>query len=101
MGRRVRRIGDPLGSTQPGDAMSAERTDMHLLQELVRLHRMNITVREIARTLGISPNTERKYRMALKGSGLLEGDPSQLPELEHIHNILNEAIPPRLPSQQP
>lgn len=35
------------------------RTDMHKVQELVRLHRMGTGAREVARLLGISPNTER------------------------------------------
>ncbi len=41
--------------------MSAKRTDMHRLQELVRLHRMGTGAREVARLLRMSPNTERDY----------------------------------------
>jgi len=38
--------------------------------------------REVARLLGVSPNTERLYRETLSAVVLLEGNPEQLPELE-------------------
>lgn len=46
---------------------------MHRLQDLVRLHRLGTGAREVARLLGMSPNTERDYRLALGEAGLLEG----------------------------
>jgi hypothetical protein len=49
------------------------RVDMDRLQELVRLHRMGSGGREVARLLGMSPNTERTYRIVLEASGLLAG----------------------------
>ena len=52
---------------------------MFQLQELVRLHRMGSECREVARLLGISPNTERKYRLALLAAGVLSGSPGELP----------------------
>ena len=54
---------------------------MHRLQDLVRLHRLQVPVRQIAKQLGISPNTERRYRLAIAEAGLLEGDPGDLPAL--------------------
>jgi len=36
-----------------------ERIEMHRLRELVRLHRQGTGAREVARLLGMSPNTER------------------------------------------
>ena len=39
------------------------RVDMDRLQELVRLHRMGTGDREVARLLGMSPNTERVSRV--------------------------------------
>jgi len=54
---------------------------MHRLQELVRLHRLDVEVRTIARLLKMSPNTERDYRRALEAAGLLAGSPEELPEL--------------------
>ena len=64
--------------------MRKERIDMHRLQELVRLHRQGCCGREVARLLGMSPNTERKYREALKAEGLLFDD-KELPDLETLH----------------
>ena len=66
--------------------MGAERVEMHLLQDLVRLHREKRGRREVARILGISPNTEKKYRRALQAEGLMEGNPATLPEAEVLRN---------------
>lgn len=57
---------------------------MHRLEELVRLHRMGTRVREVARLLGMSPNTERAYRQALEVAELLRGPVSTLPALEEL-----------------
>ena len=64
--------------------MSQKRTQMDQLQELVRLHRMGTGCREVARLLGISPNTERQYREILDGEGLLAGPVEALPELVEL-----------------
>ena len=69
---------------------------MHRLQELVRLHRLGTGAREVARLLGMSPNTEREYREALGTAGLLDGPADALPELDG----LKAAVPNRLPRQQ-
>lgn len=74
--------------------MSARRTDMHRLQELVRLHRIGgSTVHDIARMLGMSPNTERLYRNALKEVGLLTGPVRDLPELAALRSAVEAALP--------
>jgi transposase len=77
--------------------MSMRRVDMDRLQELVRLHRMGTGAREVARVLGMSPNTEREYRLALTAEGLLAGEVGDLPMLE----VLRAAIERRLPSTAP
>ncbi|HXQ22293.1 MAG TPA: hypothetical protein VN812_11515, partial [Candidatus Acidoferrales bacterium] len=64
--------------------MSQQRTEMDQLQELVRLHRMGTGYREIARLLGISPNTERQYREMLAAEGLLAGAVDALPALAEL-----------------
>ena len=64
--------------------MSAPRTDMHRLQELVRLFRMGIGVRERARLLGMSTRTEREYREAIAHAVLLEGSPAEPPEAAEL-----------------
>ena len=66
---------------------------MHRLQELVRLHRLGTRVREVARLLKMSPNTERAYRVALQAGGVLEGSPTELPELEELKRVVETHRP--------
>jgi len=73
---------------------------MHRLQELVRLHRMDTGAREVARLLRMSPNTERKYRVALGKAALLAGDPGDLPSHEALKAAVLEHEPPRPSPQQ-
>jgi transposase len=80
--------------------MTAQRTDMHRLQELVRLHRQGTGAREVARLLGMSPNTERHYREALDEAGALAGDPQEVPELEELKRLVEARTPAKLPPQQ-
>lgn len=72
---------------------------MHRLQELVRLFRLGCGAKEIARLLKMSPNTERKYREALKEAKILEGDAEELPDLEVLQMAINAAMPPKPPPQ--
>ena len=76
------------------------RIDMHRLQELVRLHRMGTGARDVARTLRMSPNTERRYREALRLACLLEGDPEDLPELGELREAVLAELPPKKVPQQ-
>lgn len=73
---------------------------MHRLQELVRLHRMGTRSREVARLLGMGPNTEREYREAIAKAALLEGDADQVPALEELKAAVLAHRPPVLPPQQ-
>ena len=75
--------------------MSRKRKDMHQLQELVRLHRLGTGAREVARLLGVSPNTEREYRIAFGKAGLLEGPVEELPGLEALKATLPHTLPPQ------
>lgn len=77
--------------------MSAERIDMHRLQELVRLHRLGHGHRTVARLLGMSPNTERGYRLILQAHGLLDGDPQSLPELGSLQERVRTCRPAPVP----
>ena len=74
---------------------------MHRLQELVRLHRLGTSGREVARLLKLSSKTEVKYRKALSAAGLLEGTVDELPELEVLRGAVLAAHPPaqRAPTQ--
>lgn len=74
--------------------MARQRTDMHRLQELVRLHRQGLSARAVARVLRMSPNTERGFRLTLAEAGLLAGDPNDLPELSRLREAVGSA-PPR------
>jgi len=80
--------------------MSAKRTDMHRILELVRLHRLDTGCREVARLLAMGPNTERKFRVAVDEAGLLEGSPDELPELAKLKAAVEHTLPPALPHQQ-
>lgn len=74
---------------------------MHQLQELVRLHRMGTGAREVARILGMSPNTERAYRSALKSEGLLLGPEEELPDLAELRAAIFGQWPPTaMPSHE-
>jgi len=73
---------------------------MHRLVELVRLHRMERGPREVARILKMGPNTERRYRRALKESGLLSGDPEDLPAPADLLRAIEEYEPRQDPPQQ-
>jgi transposase len=81
-------------------AMTAKRTDMHRLQELVRLHRLDTGAREVARLLGLSPNTERRYREALTAAGVLAGSVEAIPALEELKAAVLRHAPPAVPHQQ-
>ena len=72
---------------------------MHRIQELVRLHRLGNSVREVARLLGMSPNTERVYRLILRDAGLLTGDPEDLPKLALLHDTIEAAKPTKATTQ--
>ena len=80
--------------------MSARRTDMHRLQELVRLHRLGLTERRAAKELRIGRNTAKEYRRALSEAGVLEGSADELPTLEALKSIVLSALPPRPAPQQ-
>ena len=81
--------------------MAKRRTQMHRLQELVRLHRLRTGARETARLLGMGPNTERQYREAVMEAGLLEGAVDALPTMEALKAaVLAKRPAPALPLQQ-
>ncbi|MCP4960619.1 MAG: transposase, partial [Actinomycetia bacterium] len=71
-----------------------KRISMHRLAELVRLHRKQVPSRQVARLLAMSPNTERRYRVALQKEGLLDGPVDDPPDPSR----LREAVEARLPS---
>lgn len=82
--------------------MSAQRISMHRIQEMIRLHRAGgLTTHRIAKSLNMSPNTEREYRQALQKAGLLEGPADDLPSFEELRQALERELPPpATPTQQ-
>lgn len=80
--------------------MARRRVDTHRLRELVRLRRMGVSSRRVARLLRLGPNTERRYRALLAGAGLLAGSPDELPTLDQLRAALRRALPERTPPQE-
>ena len=80
--------------------MGMRRADMDRLLELVRLHRMGSSSREVARLLKMGPNTERQYRLALEAANLLDGSASELPELDVLKAAIAEHLPRKQSPQQ-
>lgn len=73
--------------------MGARRTDMHRLQEMVRLHRMGASSREIARQLRMGRDTIRCYLRGLRRAGLLEGSAEDLPDITELRVGVGEHAP--------
>jgi transposase len=68
--------------------MSGRRTDMHRIQDLIRLHRRGRGIRAIARQLGMGRDTVRGYLKRLAEVDLLAGDPEVLPDVSVLHAAL-------------
>jgi transposase len=80
--------------------MAARRTDVHQLQEVVRLHRMGVSRRRIARDLRMSRTTISRALEAFGGASLLEGDPSALPQRADLRHVFEAAYPSKRAPQQ-
>lgn len=80
--------------------MGRRTIEMHQLQELVRLHRMETGKREVARLLGLSPMTEREYRKAIEAAGLMAGEVDDLPDVLSLEKAVREVKPPKVAPQQ-
>jgi len=80
--------------------LSARRTYMHRLQDLICLHRQGEGSRVIARQLRMGRETIRTYLRALKEAELLDGSADALPELEILQQALAARLPPRPAPQQ-
>jgi transposase len=62
---------------------------------------MGTSAREVARLLGMSPNTERAYRGAIENVHLLAGPVDALPELADLRRAVEAAMPAKpTPPQQ-
>lgn len=74
-------------------AVSARRTDVLDIREIVRRLRMNEKVRGIARDLNVSRKTVRLYQAVAKKEGWLTA--AELPEAREIHLRLQAHLPPK------
>ena len=72
--------------------MGARRTDMHRLQEVIRLHRLGKSSRRIARHLSMGRDTIREYLLVLSKAGLLDGPSDALPDLDVLSGLVREHI---------
>ena len=80
--------------------MAGRRADVYRLQEVVRLHRMGRSRRQIAQELRMGRDTIAKAVAAFGAGGLLEGDPHELPELASLQHAIETAHPPKPVPQQ-
>ena len=80
--------------------MSAPRTNMHRLQQLVRLHRKGLSLRRCSRQLKMGRNTARDYLKILARAGLLEGPAGELPDLHELQVAVQSGLPAAASPQQ-
>jgi transposase len=80
--------------------VTARSVEMHRLQELVRLHRLKTSAREVCRLLGMGRTTEWRYREALTKAGLLAGEPDDLPPVELIKAATTQAVSKSIAQQE-
>jgi transposase len=71
---------------------------MHRLQEIVRLHRLGRSGREITRLLRMGRETVRSYMIAFGEAGLLDGNACDLPDVAPLREVV--AAMRRTPPQQ-
>jgi len=77
--------------------MARPRVEADRLRELIRLHRMGSSARQVVRLLHMSPKTERRYRVILGAAGLLEGPLDSLPTLAVIRAAVRASLPKPAP----
>ena len=80
--------------------MSARKTDMHRLQEVIRLHRLGKSRRTIARQLRMGRDTIRGYVETFSNKGLLDGTADDLPDLDALRAIVSEVSTASAPAHQ-
>src|SRR5205823_1943931 len=69
-------------------------------QELVRLHRMGRSRRDVARLLGMGRDTISAYAAGLAHAGLLDGYAAELPGLDALAAAVREHATPAPPPRQ-
>jgi transposase len=80
--------------------MSARKTDMHQVQEVIRLHRIGKSRRTIARQLQMGRDTIRGYMDPFFQKGLLDGPADELPDADTLLAVVVEQPGSSPPPQQ-
>ena len=80
--------------------MAARRTDVHRLQEVVRLHRLGRSKRQIERELRMGRRTITRALDAFEAAGLLGGEAASLPEAGELAAAMTAAQPAKPAPQQ-
>lgn len=80
--------------------MSARKSDMHQLQEVIRLHRLGESRRTIARLLRMGRDTIRGYTQLFSQKGLLDGAADDLPDAGALLALVGDQAGPAPPPQQ-
>lgn len=70
------------------------RCDVDRLVEMIRLHRLGIPDKTVARMLHMGPNTHRHARNAFRAAGLWDGT-GELPAYETLRELLPQRRPPQ------
>jgi len=81
--------------------MGARRTDMHRLQEVIRLHRLGASSRRLAKQLSMGRDTIRSYLDVLSKAALLDGPADELPALDRLRALVLEQSDASDPPPQP
>jgi len=79
--------------------MSARRPDMHRLQEMIRLHRMGQSLREIARQLRMGRDTIRQYLDVFAEGEVLSGHVDDLPAAGALQTLVEAHAGTKPPRQ--
>jgi transposase len=72
---------------------------MDRLREIVRLHRLGRSGRDVARLLGMGRETTRVYISAFKAADLLDGESRELPDAARLYEVV-ACIKREAPQQQ-
>jgi|SRR5437660_2147979 len=73
--------------------MPNERVSMSKLKQLTALQASNLSVRALARALGLSVGAVSKYLRAVRGCGISAAEAEMLPEAELEERVFGPAVP--------
>lgn len=80
--------------------MGAQKTEMHRLQDVVRLHRLGASARRIAKQISMGRDTIRIYLAVLSQAAPSEEPVDSLPEIDEARTLVLEQIDSSEPTAQ-